>query len=380
MDKTQTRVLPASGRRTTRTPRASLATASLLIGVLASACDFVTGPDDAGNRVEYSVDALEVIEEVHDWAANPVAYLRASLFAVNVSDDSVTVSMPSCILPLEAVPGSDVGDALAPVWRLVDRLAWPGGQLFACFFGLGAELGPGDTLRTLVTKVPLAEILADSLPVGRYRFQVRITSEVSTGSSSRTEDALVDLGEAYLPESRYPLSLGFYPRDGFFYRVGVSSVSEPGSDARAILEVTNWYTGTLTRDLSANCPVRLLAFRSADERETIPVPEPVWSWPALASCDSATLPVRLGPEEKRIFELDVPHHVVGATGERIEDFFFMAVIDVDGRPIRLAVDPCAPDELCALDSPPAFTSMTRDVSELSNPRLGRRSTDLSDPK
>lgn len=244
-------------------------------------------------------------------------------------------------------------NALAPVWRLVDRLTWPGSVGFACHEGLGAELGPGDTLRTLATKVPLAEILADSLPVGRYRFQIRIASEVSSGSSSPTEDALVDLGEAYLPESRYPLSLGFYPRDGFYYRVGVSPANEPGSAGRAILEVTHTarFVGTLTRDLSLNCPVRLLAFRSADERETIPVPEPVWSWPTLSSCDAATVPVRLGPGEKQTFEWVVPSHVVGADGERIEGFFLMAIIDVDGRPIRLAVDPCVTGESCALDSP-----------------------------
>lgn len=351
MDTMRTTVSPASGRRTTRTPRAWLATVSLLIG--ASACDLFTGPDDVRNRIEYGVDALEVFEETHDWSATVVTYLRASLFAVNVSDDSVTVSMPSCMLALEAVPGSDVGAAAAPVWRSVNRLSWPGSVPFVCpLDGIQAEqLGPGDTLRTrtLTTEIPLAEILADSLPVGTYRFQVRIQSEVTTGSSGRTENPLVELGEVYLPESRYPLSLSVYPRDGFYYRVSVSSATAPGLAATAILEVTHTahYSAPLTRELSLNCPVQLRAFRSADERQTIPVPEPAWTWPTPSSCGAAEVPVRLEPGDKQTFEAGVPSHVV-ADGERIEDFFLMAIIDVDGRPIRFATDPCVTGGSCAL--------------------------------
>lgn len=334
-------VTPAFGRRTTHAPRAWLATVSLLITSLASGCDFLTGPDDARNRIEYSVAALEVIDRAHDWAPNVVTYLRASLIAVNVSDDSVSVLMPSCILPLEAVPIADGGAAAAPVWRSVHRRSWPGGTGYVCFGEVLAELGPGDTLRTLTTEIRLAEILADSLPAATYRFQVQIQSEVTTGSSRRTEDPLVQLGEVFLPESRFPLSLSVYPRDGFFYRVSVSASTAPESGATAILEVTHGghYSGSLTRELSQNCPVRLLAFRSIEERETIPVPEPVWAWPTPSSCDPAELPVRLAPGEKQTFEVGVPSDVVGAGGKQIEDLFLMAIIDVGGRPIRLAVDP-----------------------------------------
>ena len=334
-------LLLSSLRGATLRLRTWLVAAPLFIGSFASACESTTGTNDARRSIEYSIEVLETLEKDHDWARGPVVYLRASLFAVNVTDDSATVSMPSCILGLEALFSSQGGTLEAPSWRSVDRLGWPGSVLIGCRGGINAELGPGDTLRGLTTEIPLAQILADSLPAGPYHFQVRIMSEVEIGSSSRTEDLLVALGDIHLPVSQHPLSLGAYRRDGFEYRMSASSSATVGSSARATLEMTHTApsSGILERVLSENCPIRLFAFRNAEERETIPVPEALWTWPDPSSCGTTTVRVRLGSDESETFETEVPSQVVDAGGEGIEDLFLLAIIDVDGRPIRFGVDP-----------------------------------------
>ena len=318
---------------------------ALCAGVVAVAagCESLTGVGGGDGPIEYHAGDLEVVSLESEWTPYPITYLRASVIGVNTSSRPLSVSAPSCILDLEAFRGSDPAPDAAPAWRLRSRTTWPATVWTVCLEEVslnGRELEPGDTLRLETGDIPLAEILADSLPVGEYRFRLRPGGTVTEGSAIRHESRVVDLGTIELPASRYPLQLGYYPRDGFLYRVEVEPPAEADGDAVARLTVTQRAGQTLTRALSLGCPVRLLGFDTAADRETIPVPEPVWVWPGrVPGCGEETMPVRLESEDRATFELRVPRRSYAYDGRSIEDYALMAVVVADGRPIRFAVDP-----------------------------------------
>lgn len=300
----------------------------IFVSALSAGCDVFTGPAPRG-PLEYVVEELEVVERTPEWASFPVAFLRAEVALVNQRADSIVFGHGTCGLELEASAGPDGGDE--PAWRSGRRRSWPGSIGFVCSaVGLEARLGPGDTLRSSAfrAEIPLAEILADSLPVGRYSFR----GTVRTG----VEEARVELGRVLLPESRFPLPGMTFFRDGFRYRVDVES--DPASPtAVATLRVSfgaSVRQRPLQRTLSRECPLRLLAFAKPRSRETIPLPEPAWAWPP--SCGAGDVAVRLGPGQERTFETEIPTAELVAARAAPGPQHLLAVVDVEGRPIRIA--------------------------------------------
>ena len=320
---------------------------ALAAGVVAATpaltgCDLIFGPGDSDVVVRYEADVLRVVEREHEWSPYPIAYLEAAVRGTNTSADTVRVSMPSCVLDLQAYTPEEMDPGADPLWRLRSRSGWPGGSGFGCFRGLDYTVPPGESFAVASGEIPLAEILGDSLPTGAYRFQVRLSSEVTRGTEARARDPVVDLGVVALPESLFPLQSDFYPRDGFTYRVSVETGLEPERDGiiRLSVEHTARNTSTLTRDLRRDCPVQLFAFRSREERDQIPVPRPVWQWPhQLIGCGSETMAVQLDPGGALTLTRLVPRRRFEFSGGEVEDFYYMVVIEADGRPMRFALDP-----------------------------------------
>lgn len=310
------------------------------VGILAG-CG-ILDPDSAlpENALEFRVDVIEVVHETHTGASHPIAYLRVDIVGVNASVTDVWFRPNWCQLPLEAFHPRG---ASAPVWRFASRLSWPAsvGGGWACNSMLPPEtlLTPGDTTHRSM-RIRLAEILADSLPAATYRFQTTVEHAVRRGSELHTEAATVDLGDVLLPASRHPL-WPTYPRDGFRYEVTISPSPDPDVAAVAALVVSplSYLPGTLERTLSDTCPVRLLAFATVEDRETIPVPAPMWSWPPRDTCAPGGLRVRLSvADAPRTLEVEVPTDAL-PSGSAVGDYAFIGLVVVDGRTIRLAVDP-----------------------------------------
>lgn len=306
-------------------PRQTLALLVALSPVL-SACDGIFGPG-ADPSLQYVIERFEVVAEAVEWAPFPVAYLVAEVGLVNTGRDSTTVRFDWCMLDLEAFGADRPGE---PAWRSQAHTSWPRSTPFMCpGIAFARDIAPGDTLRAdmLRTKQPLSGILADSLPSGIYDFKARVHLE--------TDALLIDLGQVNVPVSRYPLAQHVEHRDGFRYEVRVDDAAAQGSSVAVRLDVafTAGVTMALERELSAACPVRLLAFEHAEDVTTIPQPEPAWSWPE--SCPPGTQPVTLMPGGSRRFEshMDV-ESVAGPAGPG--RYHLMAILEVDGRPIRLS--------------------------------------------
>lgn len=303
-------------------------------------CDIFTGPDDALG-LEFEMGRLEVVEESPAWSPVPITHLAASVRGVYRGRDSVAVSFPRCIPELEAVRGAGPADDAEASWRLIERRSWPEGSGFACALGFRTTtLGPGDTVSAFEVEVPLAEILADSLPVGVYSFRVRTPYEATRGAASFSGVAALDLGSVELPTSAYPLPVGVVFRDGFRFEV---EVAPGGSGEDDIVRLGVSHSGSsgngLTRDLSLRCPIRLFAFETDEARLQIPVPQPAWRWPGpVYVCGEETTALRLEPGERVDFQYRIPGIRI-PQGTEIDDYVYVAVIEVDGRPLRFAVDP-----------------------------------------
>src|SRR6185503_6673568 len=125
------------------------------------------------------------------------------------------------------------------VWHWFGSGGWRGGHAGPGFCNSivlpETHLEPGDTIRGSM-QVRLAEILAESLPIGLYRFRTTTALSVREGEVVHDEDSFVELGQVRLPASRHPLWTS-YRRDGFGYRATVSEGIDPGMAATVDLEV-----------------------------------------------------------------------------------------------------------------------------------------------
>lgn len=299
----------------------------ILAGITLSGCDNLLGPD-SDDAVQYLVQRFEVVEENEDWTPFPIGYLAVKVALVNTRSDSLHLNYGACALQME---GSTSGDNTPPrVWRSQARSRWPSNIPTICAaYAKTARLGPGDTLHApeLDRRFRLADILADSLPTGLYDFEaiVRVRDE-----------ARVALGQIHLPATRFPLPEWISHRDGFRYEVAIDRNEATGAVSIGLHVSFSAPASvqSLERELSASCPIRIVAFRDSTGPTTIPPPEPAWTWPRSCQADGES--VLLGPGDTRTFERTMSLEDIALGGEPGQ-YFLMGIIMVDGRAIRLAL-------------------------------------------
>lgn len=256
----------------------------------AGTLDLYTGPP----RLELLPSLpLQIVDVPLGPGGPAMAALRASIGLVNSGGWPTVADMGDCALTLS------LHDATAsPVWQSVLRERWQEGGSYPCLGLLFTyPIAPGDTVwpEPLTMEVPLAEILADSLPVGRYS----VRGHVAVGSDS----SVMELGDVDLPVSSSPLISPPYLRNGVIYDVSVTTTQ---TELRVGLTMTHsgMTPGVLEVRIPAGCPFRLLAFRSDEEREEIPMPAPAWVRPVSCGADVETVQLALGESETR--EVVVP--------------------------------------------------------------------------
>lgn len=314
-----------------------------LLGVIAlSGCDLISGLSDSDPVVRYEAEDLRLVERAEEWSPVPIPYLEASVRGTNRGSDTVTVTMPSCVLDLQAYDADGTALDAPSLWELRKRRSWPGGSGFLCIDRPFHTLAPGESFVESTGEFRLADMVGDSLDVGPYRFRVAVASEVTRGASQRQRNPVVDLGQLHIPVSQFPLQLDYYPRDGFIYRVEIGTTDDEARDGLVELSVHHSAprVNALSRDLRRDCPVQLFAFRSAEERNSVPMPRFVWRWPArLPTCDDEPMSVRLNPGGVLELTSVVPRRVFAFDDADIDDFYLVVVIEVDGRPLRFGIDP-----------------------------------------
>jgi hypothetical protein len=159
--------------------------------------------------------------------------------------------------------------------------------------------------------VPLAEVLADTLPFGRYRVSARLTL---ANRNPRLPDRVrvLDLGEVAIRS--VPDSL---PRsrilNGLRYTASARVIRGSGSadTVRTMVLVINSGRSRVREEFSPGCPVVAYAYRSTAERDSLPLGRPAWQ--ATSGCPFTVRRFELAPGQRRIFYIDRPvsHDEIG---------------------------------------------------------------------
>jgi hypothetical protein len=135
--------------------------------------------------------------------------------------------------------------------------------------------------------VPVAEIYADSLPTGRYFFDVHLDLH---------DTVRVRGGSAVLPPSWFHLGPE-YPLDGFRYRVETEELAATEQTFEVRVHVSNaGLRPGLTRYVARDCPIVLHAYPSLEAQRTAP-PTPGWVSPRR--CARIPEPVEIHTGESR---------------------------------------------------------------------------------
>lgn len=185
--------------------------------------------------------------------------IRGELTVTNATSDPIALDWGACAVALHAY--SDRSRTGVPDWRSEHR-ADPRGFTYGCvLIGYEAVLAPGDSLPTFVLEVPVYEMLADSLPDGRYYFAARL-------STNGVRSAKIPAGDAFISGTVQPV-----PQSRDVDGVRFTGLLEPAGAAgeyRYTLSAENRTSDPVPvrGDRSVRCPVRLSAYRSPGRRDT----------------------------------------------------------------------------------------------------------------
>jgi hypothetical protein len=253
--------------------------------------------------------------------------LHARAWLINELDVPVRLEYGACALRLRAYRTPQRTGK--PAWRSEWRAPANGMYSYGCpgYLAIGHIPGGGEfSPREFEIRVPLAEILSDSLPNGRYFFTAVLEA---AGDTFRVPagDGVLELEREPLPARRV--------REGVTYWVDMEIVQAVPVAVRARVAFARDPRGSSLRRISIDCPVVLHAYRSRIQRDAAPRSGAA-DWRAPRSC---------GPGEREIVLRGATPHVfdVSATAAEILGdslppgrYSFAVSVHPGGSPIFLA--------------------------------------------
>jgi hypothetical protein len=243
--------------------------------------------------------------------------LRTRVVATNISRQLIELDYGSCALTVSLFSGST--PSVVPTWRSDRRGPRrrpsdrpPGYPGYACTAELRMRiLAPADS-NVFTLNVPLAEILADSLPFGRYRVvanlelldrELPVTKWRLDKSFSLGEVAILSMADSF-PRSR--------TLEGLRYTAAARIVrgNTRGSDTvRTMVLVTNTTRRPLVAQVPTECPATAYAYRTTAERDSLRLARPVWE--ASLRCYLKLRRVELFPGKRLLLHVDKPVADIG---------------------------------------------------------------------
>jgi len=263
--------------------------------------------------------------------------LRTVVTVTNSGPRRVSLEFGACTLLLRAY--RTPARTGRPVWYSERaRPRWAGKDDFgyACPMYLAHRvLAPGESVspKEFQARVPVPEILGDSLPEGRYSF----TAQLGFAGANRADTVRLPAGEADLTPRPDPL-----PRearlDDLAYRAEVRDPGAAADSLEVVVRVRN--TGTATAvarmALDVECGIAVYGYRSARERDAwYLLREAPWTG---RGCAVRVPPLRLAPGESR--ELRGRLARAGWRGMPRGGVYYMTtlwVADAEGETHRLIV-------------------------------------------
>jgi hypothetical protein len=266
--------------------------------------------------------------------------LHAASSVTNTTSRAIYLEYGACALRLRAYRSP--ARSGTPVWRSERRAPWERRGGYACpAYGVTSILAPGATLRgkwrEFQLRVPMIEILGDSLLDGRYYFSavVRLNSghtrEIPSGSVT------LALPREPLPSSRAAGSVTYTaatdvvdstPSPTIRTTVTVLLPQHPEALRRGIENAS-------LRRYSRNCPLVLHAYRDRARRDAAPrsgAPD----WTSARDCGTELQEFVLRGDEPRTFEVRARAREI--LGERLAPgrYYFAVAVHHEHRTIYLS--------------------------------------------
>jgi hypothetical protein len=229
---------------------------------------------------------------------------RATVYVVNPSARPVSISWGGCFSNLRFFRSAERTGT--PTWRSEYRRTPTGNPVYVCpaaFFS--RVVLPADSL-AFSLDVPAYEILADSLPAGRYFASLNFTLLFQEGPARETPQLVVNVpaGDIDLTRERERLPSS-RTIDGVMYTATTRVIDDRRDTIRTLVLVTNTTAKRVTSSISSTCPqVLILGFRKASDRDAIPG---VSSQMSIGfECQSTQYPFALEPGQSWVFGHDIP--------------------------------------------------------------------------
>jgi hypothetical protein len=254
--------------------------------------------------------------------------LRATGSVTNTTTRPIRIQFGACALVLRAYRSADRTGR--PVWDSRQREPWAGSYGYGCPAYLATRtLAPGQTIRPheFAARFPLAEILADSLPDGRYYFSASLRINHAHTPEFPAGSLRLSLPRPPLPASRTAHAV--------VYRAATEPAPSPTAAIRTTVIATLTHAGGSRLRYSLECPVTLYAYRSRARRDAAPRSgEPDWKSPQR--CGRELQEMWLTRGDSRLLELRTS--VQEILGDRLPPgrYYFVAVVREERRTVYLS--------------------------------------------
>lgn len=256
-------------------------------------------------------------------------WLVARVVATNPTDRHVYLEYGACALRLRAYRTPERTGR--PVWRSEYRRHPRAEHGYACLGYLAIALvSPAGEISPpeFNARIPLYEVLGDSLPDGRYYFTAVLEFQSGAGTTLAHDSIRVRAGYADLASANDPL-----PQERRVGEVRYRADSEQDASAPTKMQLTLSATNVGTERVFVSgssgitCPTQLLGYRSAEHRDRWYLEQSA-DWTAVG-CPLRVPPTWLAPGESRTFSAEVPAWVGDAGTGR---YYFALVLSVAQEP------------------------------------------------
>ena len=232
--------------------------------------------------------------------------LVARVVATNPTDRNIYLEYGACSLRLRAYRTPERTGR--PLWHSEYRQP-PGSEFgYACPGYLATQLvAPGEVISPAEfnARIPLYEVLGDSLLDGRYYFTAVLEFQSGAGTTLANDTVRIPAGSADLTSSGDPL-----PQEREVGGIRYHAETAPDPAAPGMLRLTLSATNVeadrvlLLGSQGVTCPSQLLGYRSAERRDRWYL-ERFADWTA-PSCPLQIAPTWLTPGETQTFAASVP--------------------------------------------------------------------------
>lgn len=264
--------------------------------------------------------------------------LYATASVTNAGTRAVYLEYGDCVLSLRAYRAPERTGT--PVWRSEARATWDGAHSYICLAYLAVTtLAPGATANPLERelRIPVVEVLGDSLPDGRYYFSGTLRL-----NSMRTPEVLAGSAELAFPRPPLP---PFRTVEGTRHRaVSTLETSTTGQTVRTTVTVTlpwpegvpaNQDPGGAVVEYSADCPVVLHVYRDRARRDAMPRSgQPDWQSGLNCGIERQKLVKRYG--ESWTFDVRATTREILADRLPPGRYYFAAVVRAGRRMVYLS--------------------------------------------